>query len=138
MSDEQVRGTLVLDWDGICEDSYGQRRTAGPRYDFMGIDMAHRRGYAVAVSTCNNTGMIARVLTEHGYGVADKPVWGACYWYDPAIILVTNVKIHGWFVDDRAVMRGPASPWRFPVDWREVFGQIEIMEMRPERYQEAW
>lgn len=134
----EVRGTVVLDWDGICEDSYDQRPDLGPRYDFKGIDEAHRRGYAVAISTCNDTGLIARVLKEHGHTSVPVPVHRSCYWYDPDLILVTNVKIHGWFVDDRSVMRGPASPWQFPVDWREVFGQIEIMEMRPERYREAW
>lgn len=135
----EVRGTVVLDWDGICADSHGQRRGPGPRYDFGGIDEAHRRGYAVAVSTCNVVGLIAEVLAEHGYQAVPVAAHWSCYWDDPSgLVLVTNTKIHGWFVDDRAVMRGPASPWRFPVDWREVFGQIEIMESRPERYQEAW
>lgn len=133
-----VRGTLVLDWDGICEDSYGQRPGAISPYDFRGIEEAHRRGYAVAISTCNNVGPIAAVLRDHWYRAVAEPVHRSCYWEDPRVILVTNVKIHGWFVDDRSVMRGPASPWQFPVDWREVFGQIEIMESRPERYQEAW
>ena len=132
----EIRGTMVLDWDGICEDSYDQRQDLGPRYDFGGIDEAHRRGYAVAISTCNVVDPIARVLIQQGYGVSATPVYRGCYWYDPAIILVTNVKIHGWFVDDRALGRG--GMWRFPVDWREVFAQLDMAEMHSERYKEAW
>jgi hypothetical protein len=135
----EIRGTVVLDWDGICEDSYGQRLdAASPRHDFGGIDEAHLRGYAVAISTCNIVDYIGQVLTGQGYRVRARSVHASCYWEDPRIVLVTNVKISGWYVDDRAIMRGTASPWRFPVDWREVFAQLEIAEMHPERYQEAW
>jgi hypothetical protein len=134
----EIRGTLVLDWDGICEDSYGQGGPAAPRYDFGGIDLAHRNGYAVAISTCNIVGFIAPVLKEHGYRVRARSVHTSCYWDDPQAILVTNVKIHGWYVDDRALQRGTASMWRFPVDWPEVFAQLVIAESHPERYQEAW
>lgn len=133
----EVRGTLVLDWDGICEDSYGQRQPGSSPYDFGGIEMAHRLGYAVAVSTCNNTGPIADVLRERGYRAVVRSVYPSCYWEDPDVILVTNVKIYGWLVDDRALQRGTASSWRFPLDWAEVAGQLEIAEMHPERYQEA-
>jgi hypothetical protein len=136
----EIRGTVVLDWDGICEDSYGQRQPPpGSRYDFDGIGMAHHLGYAVAVSTCNNVGPIADVLRERGYfRVKAESFYRSCYWDHPRTILVTNVKIHGWYVDDRALQRGTASPWRFPLDWNEVFAQLVIAESHPERYQEAW
>lgn len=131
----EARGTVVLDWDGICEDSYSQGGPSDPHYDLGGIDEAHRRGYAVAISTCNTVSYIAAVLEDYGYRVIPVPIHPSCYWDDPHIILVTNVKISGWYVDDRGVMRAPASPWRFPVDWNEVFSQIEIAESHPERYQ---
>ena len=95
--------TLVLDFDGVLhsspeDDGHGD-------YNFDLIRQGHALGYPVAISTCAGIAGVARRLDDAGftaYADFDRRI-GQNGWRggdDGKVVLVTNMKVHGWIVDD--------------------------------------
>lgn len=102
------RECISMDFDGCLHEHASYRAEFG-QIDVSGIREAHRRGYAVAVVTCNDAHRVAAALRRHGLAVAEDPQMLRFEWHggaDGTTVLVTGRKIHSLvFVDDRLSIR---------------------------------
>lgn len=98
-----MTGTMVFDWDGVLHE-HADWRPAFGALNFDLIREAQAQGFPVAISTCNDVMRVADALADAGFlAVADKRCeYGQCGWDDLDYILVTNRKVSGYVVDDRA------------------------------------
>jgi hypothetical protein len=99
---------MVFDFDGVLHEHAAYANPFGA-LNFEPIREAHDRGYPVAVSTCNDTWRVAEALQDAGFYVLDDQDhrYGQLGWdggrTTGRVVLVTNMKVSGWLVDDRAM-----------------------------------
>jgi hypothetical protein len=94
---------MVFDFDGVLHSSKADDGQGD--YNFDLIRTALKLGYPVAVSTCASITGVTRRLSDAGFNVyADYDrVIGQNGWnggHNGNVILVTNMEVHGWIVDD--------------------------------------
>lgn len=119
---------MVFDWDGTLHEHPGWVPEFGA-VDLTLIREAHALGYSVAVSTCNDVGRVAAALRAAGLDVYPDFVCklGSCGWTGGKTgrqVLVTNRKVSGWVVDDRAF------GYRYGDDTGRLWARIERAEAR--------
>jgi hypothetical protein len=119
-SRQQVRGTIVFDFDGVLSEG------AEYHWPLTGLDLtlireAHERGYAVAVMTCNDVGRVADELTRYGVVAFADHEMAYQYWHNPGLVLVTGRKVCAdLYVDDKAVRYRYGEPVSMVFDALEV------------------
>lgn len=118
---------IVLDWDGTLHEHAHYRPGKFGNVDLSLIDEAFDRGLSVAISTCNDVWRISEYLRDAGYRTKTDigRTLGQCGWdggESGRVILVTNLKVSGYLIDDRAFN----YRYGFPTDG--VWEQVEASE----------
>lgn len=97
--------TVGVDFDGVLHEHDHYVAVHG-KVDTSLITELHRAGYAVAVITANNVGMVATTLRKNGVRVLADEKCQQGHWNggkDGKLVLVTNRKVAAMmYVDDRA------------------------------------
>lgn len=134
-----MAATIAFDFDGVLHEHPRYHWPAG-RLDLEPLNEAIRRGYHVAVMTCNVPKMVGDLLEARGLKVyVDKEMkYGR--WDQKGIVLVTNRKVSAVaYVDDRAIRwtigSNPRAIWDaaetarpstpHPRSWRQVCKRIK-------------
>lgn len=115
----RYRALLSIDYDGVLR----QLKSHPDRVDTSLIREAHRRGFAVGISTCNTVSWVARQIRRTGLAVVEDPFMTKDKWdggRSGKVVLVTNRKLDAVaHVDDLAVNH------RFGQDPEHIFDDVE-------------
>lgn len=118
------RRLVSLDFDGVIHSEAGYT----PKFkhiDSYGIELAHARGYAVAVSTCNDVPRVAEALRAKGFKVFADLRMRHMFWdggADGKVVLVTGRKVAASvYLDDKAIH------FQYGDSWPQALDQMEQM-----------
>lgn len=98
------RDNIAFDFDGVLHEHPGYRATFGA-IDLNPIRLAHERGLAASVMTCNDLHRVAAVLRRGGFRVFVDADMRHLFWdggYSGTTVLVTGRKVSAiGYLDDK-------------------------------------
>jgi hypothetical protein len=109
-----ARDNVAFDFDGVLHEHAGYRSRFGT-IDLSPITLAHSRGYAVTIMTCNDTWRIADVLRRAGYQAYDDSRMRHLFWdggRSGTEVLVTGRKVSAVaYMDDKGFTATYGCDW---------------------------